>query len=48
MSAPRRLCAEPPSPEWPFGRYDTALLSDGSTPGRGLQGMFYLFTKLPI
>jgi hypothetical protein len=31
LSDPRRVCASPPSPEWPFGRYDTVLLSDGST-----------------
>jgi len=37
-SDPRRVCAEPPSLEWPFGRYDTVLLSDGSTPGQGLHG----------
>ena len=38
-SIPHRVCAEPPSPEWPFGRYDTVLLSDGSAPGQGLHGM---------
>ena len=38
VSVPHRVCAEPPSPEWPFGRYDTVLLSDGSAPGRGLHG----------
>jgi hypothetical protein len=37
-SDPRRICAEPPSLEWPFGRYDTVLLSDGSAPGQGLRG----------
>jgi len=37
-SDPRRVCAEPPSLEWPFGRYDTVLLSDGSAPGQGLRG----------
>ena len=39
VSVPHRVCAEPPSLEWPFGRYDTVLLSDGSAPGRGLHGM---------
>jgi hypothetical protein len=38
VSTPCRVCAEPPSSEWPFGRYDTVLISNGSTPGRGLQG----------
>lgn len=40
-SDPRRVCAEPPSLDWPFGRYDTVLLSDGSTPGQGLNGMAF-------
>lgn len=39
VSDVRRVCAEPPSPDWPFGRYDTVLLSDGSAPGQGLHGM---------
>jgi hypothetical protein len=47
VSVPRRVCAEPPSPEWPFGRYDTVLLSDGSTLGRGLRGMFNLLSRVP-
>jgi len=38
VSDSRRVCAEPPSVQWPFGRYDTVLLSDGSTPGQGLHG----------
>jgi hypothetical protein len=42
MSTPHRVCAEPPSSEWPFGRYDTVLLSNGSTPGQGLHGTFVL------
>ena len=42
MSTPGRVCAEPPSLEWPFGRYDSILLSNGSTPGKGLHGMFNL------
>jgi hypothetical protein len=37
-TAPQRMCAVPPSGEWPFGRYDTILLSDGTTPGPGLGG----------
>jgi hypothetical protein len=42
VSDPCRVCAEPPSSDWPFGQYDTVLLSDGTTPGRGLHGMFSL------
>ena len=42
VSIPCQVCAEPSSPEWPFGRYDTVLLSDGSTPGKGLRGTFNL------
>jgi len=38
-TVPRRVCAEPPSSAWPFGRYDTVLISNGSTPGQGLHGM---------
>ena len=38
-TAPQRLCALPPSEGWPFGRYDTVLLSDGTPPGPGLGGM---------
>ena len=37
-SIPIKVCAEPPSPGWPFGHYDTILLSDGSTPERGPHG----------
>jgi hypothetical protein len=49
VTTPHRICAEPPSPEWPFGRYDTALRSDGSTPGPGLQGTFLSwFAKLRL
>ena len=35
----QRLCALPPSEGWPFGRYDTVLLSNGTPPGPGLGGM---------
>ena len=41
VSNPGRICAKPPSPEWPFGRYDSVLISNGSTPGKGLRGTFY-------
>lgn len=33
VSTPHRICAELPSPEWPFGWYDTVLIADGSEPG---------------
>ena len=39
ITTPQRVCASPPSKEWPFGRYDTVLLSNGTTPGPGLGGM---------
>ena len=39
VSTPCRVCAEPPSSKWPFGRYDTVLIFDGSEPGQGLQGI---------
>jgi hypothetical protein len=45
MSVPVKVCAEPPSPEWSFGRYDTVLLSDSSRPGRGLRGMVFFSTR---
>lgn len=38
-SIPIKVCAAPPSPGWPFGRYDTVLLPDGSAPGQGLLGI---------
>ena len=37
-TTPQRLSALPPSEGWPFGRYDTVLLSDGTPPGPGLGG----------
>ena len=33
MNTPHRICAEPCSPEWPFGRYGTVVIADGSEPG---------------
>jgi hypothetical protein len=39
-SVPIKVCAEPPSSEWSFGRYDTVLLSDGSALRWGPFGMF--------
>ena len=38
-TAPQRMCALPSSEEWPFGRYDTVLLSNGTPLGPGLGGM---------
>jgi hypothetical protein len=35
----QRVCATPPSNSWPFGRYDTILISNGAEPGPGLGGM---------
>ena len=42
MTDPQRVCAAPPSDDWPFGRYDTVLISNGTEPGPGLGGMIYL------
>jgi len=39
ITTPQRVCALPPSKEWPLGRYDTVLLSNGTSPGPGLGGM---------
>ena len=39
ITTPQRVCASPPSKEWPFGRYDTVLLSNGTPLGPGLGGM---------
>ena len=49
-TTPQRLCALPPSEGWPFGRYDTVLLSDGTPSGPGLGGtnQFYYDTGSPI
>lgn len=46
-SIPIKVCAEPPSTSWPFGRYDTVLLPDGSTPGQGLLGMIFSHFQRP-
>jgi hypothetical protein len=47
VSVPIKVCAEPPSPEWQFGRYDTVLLSEGSAPQWGLYGMFFIQWQYP-
>ena len=35
---PQRVNAMPPTVDWPFGRYDTVLFSNGTPPGPGLEG----------
>jgi hypothetical protein len=35
---PQRVCAAPPSNDWPWGRYDTVLVSNGSELRPGLGG----------
>ena len=39
MTDPQRVCAAPPSDDWPFGRYDAVLVSNGTEPGPGLGGI---------
>ena len=42
VTDPQRVSAAPPSSDWPFGRYDTVLISNGTEPGPGLGGtVFY-------
>jgi hypothetical protein len=42
VTDPQRVSAAPPSSDWPFGRYDTVLISNGAEPGPGLGGtVFY-------
>ena len=38
----QRVSAMPATNDWPFGRYDTVLLSNGTPPGPGLGGRFTL------
>ena len=38
MTDPQRVCAAPPSDDWPYGRYDTVLISNGTEVGPGLGG----------
>ena len=38
ITDPQRVSAAPPSSDWPFGRYDTVLISNGTEPGPGLGG----------
>ena len=42
LTDPQRVCAAPATDGWPFGRYDTVLLSNGTAPGPGLGGNFLL------
>ena len=39
ITDPQRVCATPPSDDWPFGRYDAVLISNGIEPGPGLGGI---------
>lgn len=41
LTDPQRVCAAPPSDDWPFGRYDTILISNGTKVGPGLAGIIY-------
>jgi len=38
LTDPQRVSAMPAADDWPFGRYDTVLLSNGTSPGPGLGG----------
>ena len=38
ITDPQRVCAAPPSDNWPFGRYDTVIVSNGTEPGPGFGG----------
>lgn len=38
LTDPQRVSATPVTNDWPFGRYDTVLLSNGMAPGPGLGG----------
>ena len=50
ITTPQRVCASPSSAEWPFGHYDTVLLSNGTPLGPSLGGakrltfVWYLLT----
>jgi hypothetical protein len=48
ITDPQRVCATPPSDGWPFGRYDTILITNGTEPGPGLGGTTYLLLPLWI
>lgn len=43
----QKLYTQPPSSAWPYGRYDSVIVSTGNThkwPKSGLDGMFYVYT----
>ena len=42
LTDPQRVSAMPASDDWPLGRYDTVLLSNGTAPGPGLGGNYIL------
>ena len=52
ITTPQRVCTSPSSAEWPFGRHNTVLLSDGTPLGPSLGGaehltfIWYLLTLL--
>jgi len=47
MTDPQRVSAMPATDDWPFGRYDTALLLNGTPQGPGLGGRSTLLVPLP-
>ena len=42
LTDPQWVSAMPATDNWPFGRYDTVLLSNGMTPGPGLEGKYFI------
>jgi len=46
LTDPQRVSAMPAVDNWPFGRYDTVLLSNGAALGPGLGGKFIPFLSL--
>ena len=47
LTDPQWVSAMPVTDNWPSGRYDTVLLSNGMTPGPGLEGK-YIFSPSPL
>ena len=41
VTDPQHVSAAPPSSDWPFGHYNTVLISNGMEPGPGLGGMIF-------
>jgi len=46
LTDPQRVSAIPATDDWPFGRYDTVLLSNGTLPGPRLGGNILLLIPL--